>query len=73
MPSLVVGQIKITTVGDGTVNFGDTRHINPKNTAKSYLGSGSAVTGDFLKTSSFVNSTATVDNEVIDADVTGGI
>ncbi|MGC4376961.1 spore germination protein [Fictibacillus sp. Mic-4] len=72
MPSLIVAPIKITSVGDGTVNFGDTLLINPKSTAKTYTGSGAACTGDFLQTISFVSNTNTIDTDAADANTTGG-
>ncbi|WP_449539398.1 spore germination protein [Ferdinandcohnia sp. Marseille-Q9671] len=65
MPS-IVGPIKINSVGGGVVNFGDSFYVSPKSTGKSYSGSGSFNTGDFLCTNNGVNATNTNDEDFAD-------
>ncbi|PWA09039.1 hypothetical protein DCC39_13815 [Pueribacillus theae] len=71
MPS-IVGPIKIVTVtGSGIVNFGDTFYNSPKNTAKTFAGSGAFNTGDFIRTASGASTTNTNDADVIDTSTAG--
>ncbi|MFS0824242.1 MULTISPECIES: spore germination protein [Bacillus] len=65
MPS-IVGPIKIVNVGGGVVNFGDSFYVSPKDTAKTYSGSGSFNTGDFICTNNGLNSTNTNDEDFAD-------
>lgn len=66
MPSIIGGPLKITSISGGTVNFGDTAIIAPKNTGKTYTGSGGGLTGDFPVTITGISSTNTFDPDVID-------
>lgn len=67
MPS-IVGAVKITEVGGSSVvNFGDSFYNSPKTTSKTYGGSGSFNTGDFLNTNSGVSATNTADPDVVDS------
>lgn len=73
MPSLVGGPIKFISVSSGsTVNFGDTGFIAPKNTSKSYSGSGGGLTGDFSAAYNGISSTNTADPDVIDSNINSG-
>lgn len=65
MPS-VVGPIKIINVGGGVINFGDSFYVSPKESAKTYSGSGSSNTGDFICTNNGLNSTNTNDEDFAD-------
>ena len=68
MPS-IVGGVKINSVGSaGIVNIGDALYISPKSTSKTYAGSGSFNTGDFLNTNNGLSSTNTNDQDLIEAD-----
>ncbi|MFA8438182.1 spore germination protein [Pueribacillus sp. YX66] len=71
MPS-IVGPVKIVEVGGSSVvNFGDSFYNSPKATSKTYAGSGSFNTGDFLNTTSGVSATNTTDPDVLDTGQTG--
>lgn len=65
MPS-ITGPIKINAVS-GVFNVGDTLNIAPKDTSKTYAGSGSFSTGDFLQTNNGFSSTNTLDPDVSDS------
>ncbi|GBF10174.1 spore germination protein [Tepidibacillus infernus] len=68
MPS-IVGGVKINSVGTGgIVNIGDALYLSPKVTSKSYAGSGSFNTGDFLNTNNGLSNTNTLDNDLLEAD-----
>jgi hypothetical protein len=72
MPAIVIGGIKVTSVGgNGTVNMGDVLQIAPKSTSKTNSGAGGGNTGDFLQTNTFCSVTNTVDPDVLDAGVKG--
>ncbi len=66
MPSIIGGPLKILEISGGSVIFGDTAIIAPKNTGKSYSGSGGGLTGDFPMTITGISSTNTADPDVID-------
>ncbi|TCS79416.1 spore germination protein [Tepidibacillus fermentans] len=68
MPS-IVGGIKINSIGSGgVVNVGDAIYISPKSTSKSYAGSGSFNTGDFLNNNNGLSSTNTNDSDLLEAE-----
>lgn len=67
MPAILAGPVKITTVSSGgTVLFGDTAFIAPKNASKSYSGAGSGFTGDMSASYTGISSTNTIDNDIVD-------
>jgi spore germination protein PF len=73
MPSIIGGPIKIVSVsGGGTVNWGDTGFVAPKNATKSYTGSGGGITGDFTSTYNGISNTNTIDPDVIDGSTSSG-
>ncbi|MGC4377659.1 spore germination protein [Fictibacillus sp. Mic-4] len=61
MASDIRAPIQISSVGDGTVIFGNTLVIDPKSTAKSYLGAAAGNIGDNIQTISYKSSTNTYD------------
>lgn len=65
MPA-IVGPIKIISIGGGVVNFGDSFYVSPKDSAKTYSGSGSFNTGDFICTNNGLNATNTNDDDIFD-------
>ncbi|OPA77778.1 spore gernimation protein GerPA [Paenibacillus selenitireducens] len=68
MPS-IVGNIKISSVGSsGVVLIGDTLQVSPESTNKSYGGSGSFNTGDFMTNNNAVSATNTWDSDVNDSN-----
>ncbi|WP_314584124.1 spore germination protein [Paenibacillus terrigena] len=68
MPS-IVGNIKISSVGSsGIVHIGDAIQLSPESTNKSYGGSGSFNTGDFMTNNNVVSSTNTLDSDLNDAN-----
>ncbi len=70
MPS-IVGAVKIIEVGGSSVvNFGDSFYNSPKSTSKTYAGSGSFNTGDFLNTNSGMSATNTADPDALDSTQT---
>lgn len=64
MPSFI-GTFKVVT-NTGTLNNGDNFITAPVTSAKTYEGSGSAVTGDFPTTISFISLTLVNDPDIID-------
>lgn len=70
MPAFV-GPVQIFNVGGGVVHFGDTVVISPKNSSKSFSGSGSNSTGGFIVTNSGFSGTTTLDTNLIDQPITG--
>jgi hypothetical protein len=73
MPS-IVGNIKILSVGtSAVVQFGDAFILAPKSSSKTFAGSGSFNTGDFPVTNNGLSLTNTLDNDVVDDSVRGGI
>jgi hypothetical protein len=64
MPSFI-GAFKVIT-NTGTLNNGDSLIIAATTATKTYLGSGSFVTGDFPTTISFLSLTITNDPDVVD-------
>jgi len=72
MPS-IAGPIKIDAINSGGVfNVGDTLNISPKSANKSYAGSGSFNTGDFLQINNGVSSTNTLDADGFDGSNLAG-
>lgn len=72
MPS-IAGPIKINSIGSsGVFNVGDALNIAPKSTSKTYAGSGSLNTGDWLQTYNAASSTNTNDPDVFDSDTFSG-
>ncbi|WP_018756518.1 spore germination protein [Paenibacillus terrigena] len=68
MPS-IVGNIKIISVGSsGIVHIGDAIQLSPESTSKSYAGSGSFNTGDFMTNNNAVSATNTWDSDVNDSN-----
>lgn len=69
MPA-IVGAIKITSVGTGSiVHIGDSIQLAPQSSAKTFAGAGSFHTGDYLRTYNYVSTTNTYDNDVADANI----
>lgn len=73
MPALVGGPIKIISVSGGNVTFGDTGFIAPKESAKSYSGSGGGLTGDFPVSINGISNVNTFDSDAIDSNTTAGV
>lgn len=65
MPS-IVGPIKINNVGGGVINFGDSFYLSPKENGKTFSGSGSFNTGDFIRINNGLSSTGVNDPDVSD-------
>ncbi|WP_248929483.1 spore germination protein [Paenibacillus hamazuiensis] len=66
MPA-IVGNIKILNVGPSSVvHIGDALQLAPQSNTKTFAGSGSFNTGDFLRTYTLANSTNTMDSDLID-------
>lgn len=72
MPSVVGGPIKIISISGGTVIFGDSGFIAPKEAAKSYSGAGGGLTGDFSVSINGISSTNTVDPDIVDGSTNSG-
>ncbi|WP_339149580.1 MULTISPECIES: spore germination protein [unclassified Sutcliffiella] len=70
MPS-IIGPVKVTSIGGGTINFGDTFYISPKGTGKTSEGSGGSNTGNIINTNSGLNATNTIDPDLTDQNVSG--
>ncbi|WCF11201.1 spore germination protein [Paenibacillus thiaminolyticus] len=69
MPS-IVGNIKVVSVtSGGIVHIGDAIQVSPESTAKSYGGSGSFNTGDFMNANSAASATNTIDPDVADSNI----
>lgn len=71
MPSVILSPIKIITISDGgTVNFGDTLQIAPKNTSKAATGAGGGGSGDFQAVYILNSITNVADPDVADTNTT---
>ncbi|MEQ6389949.1 spore germination protein [Bacillaceae bacterium S4-13-58] len=70
MPSIITGPININEAG-GTLVFGDTFYIAPKESSKSASGSGSFNTGNVIVTNNGVSSTNPLDPDTVDQATTG--
>jgi len=71
MPS-IVGNLKINTVGSGgIVNIGDSFFLSPKSTSKTFAGSGSFITGDFIRSANGISTTNTFEPHAADSNVAG--
>ncbi|MDF2557438.1 MAG: spore germination protein [Bacillales bacterium] len=70
MPA-IVGPVQIINVDGGTVQFGDTLLMNPKNASKSIAGSGSAITGGFIITNNIFSANNTLDVNAVDQPILG--
>ena len=69
MPS-IVGAVNINSVGPtGVVNFGDSFFISPKSTSKSFAGSGSFSTGNFVNNNNGVSATNTIEPTLADSNI----
>ncbi|ART75741.1 spore germination protein [Sutcliffiella horikoshii] len=68
MPS-IIGPVKVTNVGGGIINFGDTFYISPKRTGKTTEGSGGSNTGNVVNTNSGLNATNVIDPDATDQSV----
>jgi spore germination protein PF len=64
MPSFV-GVFKVVSNAGSFIN-GDTLVVSPTSSTKSYMGSGSTITGDFPVTNTLFNITLTTDPDVVD-------
>lgn len=70
MPS-IAGPIKITNISSGGIfNVGDALNISPKSSSKTFAGSGSFNTGDWLQTYNAASSTNTIDPDLVDTSNT---
>lgn len=69
MPA-VVGAVNINS-NSGTVNFGDALNISPKQTSKTFSGSGGGNTGNIVNTVNGVSLTNTLDPSIIDQPQVG--
>ncbi|WP_040203710.1 spore germination protein [Neobacillus jeddahensis] len=67
--SLIPGQVKIDTVSGGVVQFGGAVFVSPKNAFKTTHGSGASNSGAQIVTINGVNSTTTLDTDVIDQPI----
>jgi spore germination protein PF len=65
MPS-IVGPININSVSGGVINFGDSLNISPTSSSKTFSGSGSFNTGDFIMTNNGISATNTIDPDISD-------
>ena len=70
MPA-IVGPIKITSISDGIVNFGDSFYLSPKSSAQTYAGSGGFNTGDIQLINNGASVTNTLDPDLIDQPTVG--
>jgi spore germination protein PF len=70
MPSIVIGPIKFNNVSGGSINFGDSFNISPKNISKSANGAATGGNGDFHFVFSGKSITNSVDPDVVDQNVT---
>ncbi|WP_223700749.1 spore germination protein [Sutcliffiella deserti] len=70
MPA-IVGPVQVNSVGGGTINFGDSFYISPKETGKSHAGSGAFNTGNFINANNGLSATNTIDPDVNDQTVVG--
>lgn len=69
MPS-IVGNMKVVSVtSGGVVHIGDAIQVSPESTSKSYGGSGSFNTGDFMNANSAASATNTIDLDVADSNI----
>jgi spore germination protein PF len=68
MPS-IVGPITINNA-DGVINFGDSLNISPTSSSKTFSGSGSFNTGDFIMTNNGISATNTIDPDLSDQKTT---
>jgi spore germination protein PF len=68
MPS-IVGPITINSA-DGVINFGDSLNISPTSSSKTFAGSGSFNTGDFIMTNNGISATNTIDPDLSDQKTT---
>lgn len=70
MPA-IVGNISIVNVGPSSiVQIGDAIQLSPNSTSKTFAGSGSFNTGDFVNTNNAINNTNTNDPDVFDSNQT---
>ncbi|MDP4161997.1 MAG: spore germination protein [Bacillota bacterium] len=70
MPA-IIGPVQIVNVSGGVVQFGDAAFISPKNSTKSFTGSGSFNTGGIIVTNNGLSSTGTLDANLIDQPISG--
>ncbi|RLQ97245.1 spore germination protein [Falsibacillus albus] len=70
MPAFT-GPVQLTTVNGGTVQFGDTAVISPKNGAKTTAGSGAFNTGALFFTYTIFSVNGTLDTSLIDQPIIG--
>lgn len=72
MPSVINGAIKFTSVSGGTINFGDTAIIAPKNVTKEAAGAG-GTTGDFSRAYTGVSNTNMMSSSGVDTTNTSKV
>ncbi|NSL53054.1 spore germination protein [Calidifontibacillus erzurumensis] len=65
MPAIVGGPINITSA-EGVVNFGDSFYVSPKTVGKTFAGSGSLNTGNFVWTNNAISATNAFDPDASD-------
>lgn len=70
MPA-IIGPVQIVNVSGGVVQFGDAAFISPKNSSKSFVGSGSLNTGGIIVTNNGLSSTGVLDANLIDQPIAG--
>jgi spore germination protein PF len=70
MPA-IIGPVQIVNVGGGIVHFGDTVYISPKNSSKTYSGSGAFNTGGFIIANNGISGTNVLDTNLIDQPIAG--
>ena len=73
MPALIGGPFKIVSISGGSVIFGDTAIVAPKNASKTYTGSGGGLTGDFPVSISGISNTNTFDSDAVDDNISTGV
>lgn len=70
MPA-IVGPVQIVNISDGTILFGDTLFISPKQSSKSQVGSGGGNIAAFNLSYNLFSSTNGFDCNLIDQPISG--
>jgi len=68
----IIGAVNINS-NTGTVSFGDSINVSPKNAFKTFSGSGGSNTGNVVNTVSGTSVTNIIDPSAIDQPITGNV
>lgn len=67
----IIGPVQIVNVSGGVAQFGDSLFLSPKESFKTFEGSGGSNTGGIIVTNTVFSGTNVLDSDLIDQPIVG--